>query len=364
MVETYDEQLSADEVEYRSVLDGLIPLVSSVIDEQGGCCSLGLIMNNEKITDQLSKIPAGFDKKLAKILKYYHDYFAILDNGMVATHMGYETGKVHAETNERNKRGGTNSTSDMARRQEQLGNSREVQEAADRLWAATFDIGNEARFQAALEKVMTVRARMWEKGVTAFPMPGGSTSSMRNSADGSYNGGGGAAGGYSQHGAASSSSYHQGSSGASTQHHAGGSQYGPGGSSSSSQTQFAGGYGHGGAQFGGPPVYHHVYLPEEREAKIVQLGQACVDYLRESQEHTAPLNHLASSPEIAALKKGVIAKFEKWIRSLPEVFEVTEVQHTAAIQRCLQVGLVLLPNQRGEYVFPSDNASVSGAGGY
>ena len=80
--------------EYTEILDKLVPIVAAFVDHQGGVCSLSLINQDPQIKQLLEQIPPNHDRKLTKILAGYSDFFALLDGGMLATYLGYETGRV------------------------------------------------------------------------------------------------------------------------------------------------------------------------------------------------------------------------------------------------------------------------------
>ncbi|CAD7969364.1 unnamed protein product [Amoebophrya sp. A120] len=464
------DQLSPDDLEYRAVLDGLIPLVSEIIDAQGGLCSLGFVMNDDRVKAQLARVPTGFDKKITKILRFYNEYFAIIDNGMVATSTGFETGKVvfnnagqTVAANAASVSGenlGTATTSGPSGYGKGAGgkgsggagkggrapgggnettDQKAIQDAADRLWNAVFDIADEDKFAAAIGEVNYVRKKLWEKGILHLPTPDSLGAGALGGAGGTNHDGGighipfagnvthlvpGAAGGGAPApgcgggGGINSKAVSAAAPGFGNPTAPGGAGApglgGPAAANNNSCTYAAApgfgpapgfaansqhnsygssSYNHHGPNTTSPNVVnnsacydqhgynntstaahlsgstsHHTTTAsaahssnnpplslEKRDGRMAVLGQACVDFLAQCPEKTVLMQHLSSDPQITELKRGVVAKFEKWIKQNEHVFRLKEVHQGGTVKT--YINLHLEPNENGEMIFPS---AVSG----
>lgn len=97
--------------EYSQVLNELIPYISDYVDQRGGLCSMSQLPQDPVVSELLNRIPNGYEKKVAKVLERYSDFFSLLAGGNIATFKGYEDGLVDHEgnivkkSNKKNKQG-------------------------------------------------------------------------------------------------------------------------------------------------------------------------------------------------------------------------------------------------------------------
>lgn len=294
--------VSPDDVyNYRVALDRLIPIVSNLIDREGGVCSIQYLTNNEQIIKILMKdVPDGFERGLTNILGHYSDYFNIFKDGtMVATYMGYEKGRVHQlnmdcekdhinilnnATEKRERRPSTTSThihDDCDKESHDVSSTRcsicseshlsltnssfdsihhdqptsihhEFQSATLALWDACFDIQDEKRFIAALTQIHCFRQELWEKDVTRVEPP--PAHALLN--------------------------------------------YAAGGPLHRGQLNYTG---------------------DERKERIRSLLVKILERLEREPERQIRLNILAEDPEIVAMKKGVVAKLQNFLEKREEL---------------------------------------------
>ncbi|CAD7934004.1 unnamed protein product [Amoebophrya sp. A25] len=348
-----EAELTVEDKEYRTILDGLIPIVAEIVNskQHRGLCSMGELMKDTRVREKIAAIPLGYDRKLSKILKYYDDYFAILENGnSVATCQAYETGLLDPNTNERTAARaicGADSVGSVGAGVATKSHASGFCSASS--WASA---ASNAEAWAQYEYMVTNLAGTLRSSTAteaALRQQFEELLQLRHEtfALTEYNTKPGAAPGYA-YGAAGAQQHHSSLSCGSAE-----TRGGLGGGILAS-------YAHAvtsEANLSGPT---HL-TPDEKEEKINMLGQACVDFLAQREPPAAPLNHLAQHPQIIALKKSVIAKFERWLRSQPQAFLVS----AEGTQQCLWVQLVLYPDERtGDYTFRPNKTTAPGDAGY
>lgn len=123
---------------------------------------------------------------MTKILKHYGEYFALLEDGHVATFLGYENGKVEEaeeaiakekRTSQHRMSPRLKSTTRTACGDGWQGSGSQISYwdrlngAANKLWLAAWDCQDENQFRNAVEAVHQLRLEIWENNIRLPPPP-------------------------------------------------------------------------------------------------------------------------------------------------------------------------------------------------
>lgn len=156
----------------RQVLDVLLPMIAGKIDENGGVHRITDLCEMKEVKEQIAQIPVSFPKALPKILQQWPNFFVTMQNGLIGTSMGYDTGMIRPDGNLdpayesmfKAKVGQPPKTLETFLKEEAINNPKieerlDLNEAADELWRACLNLEDDAGLYGAYQKMTTARSQ-------------------------------------------------------------------------------------------------------------------------------------------------------------------------------------------------------------
>eukprot|EP00397_Hematodinium_sp_SG-2012_P029787 GEMP01031498.1.p1 GENE.GEMP01031498.1~~GEMP01031498.1.p1 ORF type:complete len:316 (+),score=86.48 GEMP01031498.1:52-999(+) len=260
----------------RAVLDQLLPLVASKIDENGGVMRISDIATLQDVKALISQVPARCPKALPLILTQWTDFFVNMPNGLVGTAMGYDTGMIREDGSLDPAFAST--FAETAAPFEDLSKIKEkkpvdLTTAADDLWRCALNLDNDAELKAAYKAVEQARQHVRGEDGIAPPMH-------------------------------------------------------PNGAPWSGQPQQNSKKGGPANQKKGGSIGGINLSDQERCTRKEKILHRCVEILTRCPNQTKQMCLLVSDPSIRELKKGAISKFLTFLQDFPKMFKIVNVEGT------------------------------------
>jgi len=84
--------------EFMTYATNIVPVISEVIDEMDGFCTVNDVMANQRVIEQMKTLPAHLQCYNAqKVMLQFPDFISFFEGGRCATAKGYEQGYVNGD---------------------------------------------------------------------------------------------------------------------------------------------------------------------------------------------------------------------------------------------------------------------------
>eukprot|EP00397_Hematodinium_sp_SG-2012_P022659 GEMP01023492.1.p1 GENE.GEMP01023492.1~~GEMP01023492.1.p1 ORF type:complete len:437 (-),score=110.78 GEMP01023492.1:1187-2428(-) len=147
---------------HSTLLDELLPLVSSTIDSNGGVMRIETIAMRSNVKSLMNRIQEPYKKTLNDLLAEWTDFFHMMPEGLVGTNAGYDSGLIMQD-------GSLNSdyiwkfVSPSATKPESPSEDEKLVRAADNLFHAIMDLSSEESLITAYNELKQTRALLTGK---------------------------------------------------------------------------------------------------------------------------------------------------------------------------------------------------------
>eukprot|EP00397_Hematodinium_sp_SG-2012_P029553 GEMP01031236.1.p1 GENE.GEMP01031236.1~~GEMP01031236.1.p1 ORF type:complete len:336 (+),score=86.18 GEMP01031236.1:141-1148(+) len=315
----------AKQAKNQEVMDSLLPLVASKIDENKGVMKVDVLAVMPDVQALIADIPTGFYKQLGKILLRFTDFFVNLPNGMVGTAKGYETGLIKEDgtldssvgQGKQGKGNGvpTAKSPPAAKASPLTGAAKKtLTDAVNQMWTAGMNMDDDTALYLAFSNLQAVRSEL-KKGRTPVSTPV-STTTAKNPVT-------------------------QPKAGVAT--------------APASMMAVKKGKGKGvaavttSASEGGQQPQINLTPYERQQQKQVVMNR-CIEKLQVRPDATLLMTQLIADEVIRANKKGAINKFLHFFQEFPTVFQIEPVentpQHKITLLSSIDSEVPLRPNKR------------------